>query len=134
MWTYETLKAIMDVIENGTHSMKRVNKSWNIPINSFINHLNGKTKSKKMWPKGVLTKKKRCNSDYMDIINPRMWIIHYPITTKDESYKYNKSKGYTIPRWNTRLYLVVLVQMKTSRNQHTASKRFGSLHSTRANT
>ncbi len=56
MWTDEVLKTIMDVIENGTHSMKKANKSWNIPMSSFTNHLNGKTKSKKMGPRVVLTK------------------------------------------------------------------------------
>jgi hypothetical protein len=56
MWINEVLKTVMDVIENGTHSMKRASKSWNIPMNSFTNHLNGKTKSKKMGPRGVFTK------------------------------------------------------------------------------
>jgi hypothetical protein len=71
MWTNEALKAIMDVIKNGTHSMKRANKSWKIPMISFTNHLNGKTKAKR-----CAYKRRRCNSDYMDIINPRMWTIH----------------------------------------------------------
>jgi hypothetical protein len=35
--------------------------------------------------------------DYMDINNARMWTIHYLLTTtKDESYKTNMDKGYTI--------------------------------------
>ncbi len=51
----ETLKVAMDVIEKRTHSLTRANKSWNIPMNSFFYHLNGKTKSKKMAPRGVLT-------------------------------------------------------------------------------
>jgi hypothetical protein len=76
MWTDEALKGIMDVIENGTHSMTRANKSLNIPMSFFTNHLNGKTKSKEDGPKRCAYKRKRCNSDYMDIINPRMWTIH----------------------------------------------------------
>jgi hypothetical protein len=31
--------------------------SWNIPMNSLVDHLNGKTKSSKMGLGGVLTKK-----------------------------------------------------------------------------
>jgi hypothetical protein len=59
MWTDETLEATMDVVERGTHSLRRANKSWNIPMNSTTNHLNGKIKSRKTGPRGVLTKKKR---------------------------------------------------------------------------
>ncbi len=58
MWTNETLKATMDVVERGTHSLRRVNRLWNIPMNSLIDHLNGKTKSRKMGLKGMLTKKR----------------------------------------------------------------------------
>ncbi len=36
MQTYETLKATMNVIERGTHSLRKANKSWNIPINSLL--------------------------------------------------------------------------------------------------
>jgi hypothetical protein len=58
MWTNETLKATMDVVERGTHSLRRVNRLWNIPMSSLIDHLNGKTKSRKMGLKGMLIKKR----------------------------------------------------------------------------
>ncbi len=58
MWTNETLKATMDVVEKGTHSLRRVNRLWNIPMSSLIDHLNGKTKSRKMGLKGMLIKKR----------------------------------------------------------------------------
>jgi hypothetical protein len=44
-------------IERGRHSLRKANMSWNIPMNSFAHHLNGKTKSQKMGLRGVLTKK-----------------------------------------------------------------------------
>jgi hypothetical protein len=44
-----------DVIEKMTHSLKRASKIWNIILNSISNHLNGKTKSRNMRPRGVLT-------------------------------------------------------------------------------
>jgi len=56
MWIDEALKTTMDVIEKGTHSLRRVNKSWNIPMSSLFNHLNGKTRSRNMGPRGVSTK------------------------------------------------------------------------------
>jgi hypothetical protein len=31
MWIDEALKLAMDVIERRTHSLKKANKSWNIP-------------------------------------------------------------------------------------------------------
>jgi hypothetical protein len=52
----------MDAIKRGTHSLRRASKSWNIPMSSLADHLNGKTKSRKMAPKGVLTKKEEGES------------------------------------------------------------------------
>jgi len=45
----------MDVVERGTHSLRRAKKTWNIPLNSFSNHLHGKTRFRKMGLGGVLT-------------------------------------------------------------------------------
>jgi hypothetical protein len=47
MWTNEMLEITKDVIERGTHS-----------VSSITHHLNGKTRFKKMGPKGVLREKK----------------------------------------------------------------------------
>ncbi len=44
MWTYEALELTMDAIENGTYSLERVSKAWNILMSSISDHLNGKTK------------------------------------------------------------------------------------------
>jgi hypothetical protein len=54
MWTNEALDLTMDVVENGTYSLWRANRAWNIPMSSIYDHLNGNTRSKKMRPGGVL--------------------------------------------------------------------------------
>jgi hypothetical protein len=56
MWTNEALEEEMGVIERKIHSIRRVYKSWNIPMSFFVDHINGKTKSRKMAPRGVFTK------------------------------------------------------------------------------
>jgi hypothetical protein len=38
MWTNEMLKAAMDDVERGTHSLRKANKLWNIPMSSLTNH------------------------------------------------------------------------------------------------
>jgi hypothetical protein len=53
----DALETKMDVVEKGTYSLIRANKTWNILLNSFFNHLNGKTRSKKMGPRGVFITK-----------------------------------------------------------------------------
>jgi len=58
MWIDETLELGMDAIENGTFSLRRANKAWNIPMGCISNHLNGKTRSRKMGLGGILTKEK----------------------------------------------------------------------------
>jgi len=52
------LEATMDVVERRTCYLKRANRPWNILLNSLSNHLNGKTRFKKMGPRGVLIEKK----------------------------------------------------------------------------
>jgi hypothetical protein len=37
----------MDAIENGTTSLRKASRHWNIPFTSLFNHLYGKTRSKK---------------------------------------------------------------------------------------
>jgi hypothetical protein len=32
MWTDEPLELTMDVVENGTYSLQKANKAWNIPM------------------------------------------------------------------------------------------------------
>jgi len=58
MWIDDALGTTRDVVEKWIHSLRRANRAWNIPLSSFSNHLNGKTKSRKMGPKGVLIAKK----------------------------------------------------------------------------
>ncbi len=46
-WTNQQLEKAIDIIDRGVTSMIEANKHWNIPLSSFVDHLNGKTKSKK---------------------------------------------------------------------------------------
>jgi hypothetical protein len=48
----------MEAIERGTHSMKKASRYWNIQFNSLSDHLNGKTRCRKMGLACVLTKEK----------------------------------------------------------------------------
>jgi hypothetical protein len=52
------LEEAMDAIERGTYSTKKATKQWNLPLISFLDHLNGKTRSRKMGPSRVLTNEK----------------------------------------------------------------------------
>ncbi len=53
--TNEALEEAMDVIENGTISLKKASTHWNIPFTSLSNHLYGRTRSRKLGPIGMLT-------------------------------------------------------------------------------
>jgi len=41
----QSLEEVMEAIERGTHSLKKTSRSWNIPINSLFDHLNGNTRN-----------------------------------------------------------------------------------------
>jgi hypothetical protein len=55
-WTHQHLENAMDVMEKGHIYLQKVTRYWNIPFTSFSNHLNGRIRSRKMEPQGVLTK------------------------------------------------------------------------------
>jgi hypothetical protein len=42
MWTDDALETTMNVVDKSTHSLRRANKAWNIPLSSLFVHLNGK--------------------------------------------------------------------------------------------
>jgi len=44
----------MDVVERGHTSLKKASMYWNIPFTSLLDHLNGRSKSRKEGPQGVL--------------------------------------------------------------------------------
>ncbi len=56
MWIGEVLKEAMNVVEKRTCFLKRASKSWNTLLNFHSNHVNGKTRSRKMRLGGVLRK------------------------------------------------------------------------------
>jgi hypothetical protein len=42
-------------LKEGHIQLRKVNRAWNTSLNSLFNHLNGKTKFKKMGLRGMLT-------------------------------------------------------------------------------
>jgi transposase-like protein len=53
-WISEALEEAMDAIENGTTSLRKASKDWNIPLSSLFDHLYGKTRFRKPRPTCVL--------------------------------------------------------------------------------
>ncbi len=45
----------MDAIKNGTTSLRKASRHWNILLTSLFDHLYGKTRSRKLGLIGVLT-------------------------------------------------------------------------------
>jgi hypothetical protein len=50
-WIYQLLEDAKDAMERGDSSLLKVIKYWNIPLTSFSNHFNSRTKSRKVGPK-----------------------------------------------------------------------------------
>jgi hypothetical protein len=53
-WSNEALEEAMDAIENGTTSLRKASRHWNIPLTSLFDHLYGKTTSRKPRPTSVI--------------------------------------------------------------------------------
>lgn len=81
--------------------LRRANRSWNISLSSLSNHLNGKTRSRKMKPRGGFIKEKKIYNDQMDLKSVKMLIVYKPITIKDEGCKVDINKEPTNLKWNT---------------------------------
>jgi hypothetical protein len=56
MWINEPLEVVTDGVERGRCSLRKASMSWNLFLSSFSDHLNKKTRFRKMGPRGVLTK------------------------------------------------------------------------------
>jgi hypothetical protein len=57
-WTSEALEEVMNVVKRCEASLMKVSKFWYILLTSLSNHLNGKTRSKKVGLASVLMNKK----------------------------------------------------------------------------
>jgi hypothetical protein len=57
-WTSEALEEAMNVVKRRETSLMKVSKFWYIPLTSLSNHLNGRTRSKKVGLAGVLMNEK----------------------------------------------------------------------------
>jgi hypothetical protein len=101
MWTIEALELAMGVVENGTYSLWRANMAWNIPMNSIFDHLNGKTRSRKMGLGDVLIEEGDAIVIACTLAMRECGLSISLQLTKDESCRANTYKGYTILEWNT---------------------------------
>jgi hypothetical protein len=57
-WTSEALEEVMNVVKTCATSLMKVSKFWYIPLTSLSNHLNGRTRSKKVGLAGVVMNEK----------------------------------------------------------------------------
>ncbi len=57
-WTNWTLEDAMEAVESETSSLRGATRSWCILLTNISNHLNKKTRSRKVKPQGVLMKEK----------------------------------------------------------------------------
>jgi hypothetical protein len=50
----KNMRRAMDVVECGNKTLRQASRLWNIPLSSLSNHLNGKTRTKKIGVGGIL--------------------------------------------------------------------------------
>jgi hypothetical protein len=62
----------MDAIMKGACSLIKVNKLWNIPITSLLDHLNDKTRCMSKKVPCVLTKEEDANVVVLNLVYARM--------------------------------------------------------------
>ncbi len=68
--------------------MRKTNKHWDIPLSSLSNHLNGKTKCRKVGLLGVPTKKEDVIVVALDCKHAKTWIIHIIATTQVQGERF----------------------------------------------
>ncbi len=65
-WTIKALEEVIEAIEVGKCSMQGASRSWNIPLSSLCDYLNGRLSNKKMGPGGVFIDKE-------DVVSVKSW-------------------------------------------------------------
>jgi hypothetical protein len=107
-WSNESLEIAMDAIECGITSFLGANKFWGILVTSFSDHLNGKTRSRKIEPLGVLTKEE--NEVVAWVFQyVGMWVVHNIATIQMEVGRSYSNSTHPILKWGAWGFLVVLV-------------------------
>jgi hypothetical protein len=114
------LEAAMDIMERGQLSLKKVNKFWHILVTSLLDHLNGKTKSRKQGPQGVLTNQEDEALCGLDFGNARMWTFNHLALVQNKSSITNTNQAHPFQEWNSHEFLMALVQMLTSKVKYLA--------------
>jgi hypothetical protein len=56
MWINQQLENVIDAMEKGYTSSRKASRYWNIMLNLFLDHLDGRIGIKKVGPQGVLMK------------------------------------------------------------------------------
>ncbi len=111
MWMDEALEIAMDVVERGTHSLRRANMPWNIPMSSLSNHLNGKTRSRNMGPRRVFIEKGDSTMIAWTLAMQECGLSISLQQFKMKVAELTQIKVTPFLEWNTRQHLVVMVQM-----------------------
>jgi hypothetical protein len=107
-WSNESLEIAMDAIECGITYFLGANKFWGILVTSFSDHLNGKTRSRKIEPLGVLTKEEnKVVAWVFEYVG--MWVVHNTTTIQMEVGKSYSNSTHPILKWGAWGFLVVLV-------------------------
>ncbi len=104
----------MDAIQNATTSLKKASKHQNISFTSLLDHLNGKTRYKKLGPTGVLIVEEDQIVDTQVLSMQEVGLSINLQQFKNESGETNSNKANTFLRRGTRGLLVVLIQKETS--------------------
>jgi hypothetical protein len=88
-WTIETLEEAMDIVERGHFSMIRASQHWHIPLTFLSNHLNDRTRPRKVGPQGILRNDfKGCNNSGMDTWHATVQtFIYLECSTQNEGGK-----------------------------------------------
>jgi hypothetical protein len=59
-------------ISGSTCSLWKANRSWNVPLTSFLNHLNGKPKTQKNQTNRCFNRRENCSHN-MNISYAKLW-------------------------------------------------------------
>lgn len=80
-WTNQQLEDTINVVESGHTYLRKASIYYNILLTSLSYHLNGRTRSKKVSPQGVLTEQKD-EKIATGSKHAKGWLICQPSTTK----------------------------------------------------
>jgi hypothetical protein len=105
----------MDAVEKGHTSLRKASMYWNIPFTSLSNHINGRTKSRKVGLQGMLIEVEdgAIVSWVLNMQKTSLFVTIHELKLKVAEFRSYSNQIHALSKWCSRRELIILLKKNT---------------------